>query len=568
MRKLRSGGAAVATLLAIVSSASIASIAQTTGQKTAQTTAQAPSANPPQSVFGEQIDVRVVNVEVVVTDKQGNRVAGFTPEDFRLKVDGKVVPIEYFNEVRGGSAIALAESAASTVKGLPTLAAGSPVGTSYLVFIDNFFSLGTRRDDVLRSLKDQLSRLGPDDRMAIVAFDGRNVEMLTSWSNSLRQLGSAIQKAIGEPAQGLARIAELHSFDSSRRLISGSAFEPGPRAAFTQRLDIEEIEYANRLADQAEREVSAAVSTLRGFASPPGRKVMLLLSGGWPFSPADYVVNNPNRPILDREVPRGDEIFRPLADTANRLGYTIYPMDVPGVEGNVTDASQASPSPTGLNIREQEHEASLQWVAQQTGGRALLNALAKDALNSAEADTRSYYWLGFTPTWQGNDKRHKVELAVTHPGFKVRYREDFLDLSRKAEISMQVESAMVFGNAPDSAPLAIQLGPTVAAGRREMELPITLGIPVDAITFVPVNGKYIAEVELRISAVDSGGARAPVPVVPITLTTATQPKAGTAVKYDTKLRLRRLAHHLTLAVFDPQSGKILIAQTDVAPPKK
>ena len=50
----------------------------------------------------------MVNVEVVVTDKQGNRVAGFTPEDFRLKVDGKVVPIEYFNEVRGGSAIALA----------------------------------------------------------------------------------------------------------------------------------------------------------------------------------------------------------------------------------------------------------------------------------------------------------------------------------------------------------------------------------------------------------------------------------------------------------------------------
>ena len=556
MRKLRSGGSAVATLLAVLVLVATAALAQ------------APPANAPQSVFGEQIDVRVVNVEVVVTDKQGNRVAGFTPEDFRLKVDGKVVPVEYFNEVRGGSAIALAESAASSVKGLPSLAPGSPVGTSYLVFIDNFFSLGTRRDDVLRSLKDQLSRLGPDDRMAIVAFDGRNVEMLTSWTNSLRQLGTAIEKAIGEPAQGLARGAELRSFDSGRRLIdNGSAFTPNPRASFSRGLSLEEIEFANRIADQAEREVSAVVSTLRGFASPPGRKVMLLLSGGWPFSPADYVVNNPNRPILDRDVPQGDQIFRPLADTANRLGYTIYPLDVPGVEGTVTDASQSSPSPTGLNIREQEHEASLQWVAQQTGGKALLNALAKDALNSAEADTRSYYWLGFTPSWQGNDKRHKVELTVTHPGFKVRYREDFLDLSRKAEISMQVESAMMFGNGPDSAPLAIMLGKAAPSGRREMDLPVTLGIPVDAITFVPVNGKYTAEVELRISAVDSSGARAPVPVIPITITTATQPKPGTAVKYDTKVRLRRLPHHLTLAIFDPQSGKILIAQTDVAPPK-
>jgi VWFA-related protein len=562
MRKLCSGGWAAAILPAVLAFVSVAATAQG---------AQAPPANPanaPQSVFGEQIDVRVVNVEVVVTDKQGNRVAGFTPDDFRLKVDGKVVPVEYFNEVRGGSAIALAESAASSVKGLPSLAPGSPVGTSYLVFVDNFFSLANRRDGVLRSLKDQLSRLGPDDRMAIVAFDGRGIEMLSSWSNSVRQLSSAIEKAIGEPAQGLARIAEQRSFDSSRRLIGGSAFEPGPRASFTRRLDIEEIEYADRLASQTEREVSAAVSTLRGFASPPGRKVMLLLSGGWPFSPMDYVVNNPNRPILDRDVPRGDEIFRPLADTANRLGYTIYPMDVPGVEGTVTDASSPSPSPTGLNIREQEHEASLQWVAQQTGGRALLNSLASDALNTAESDTRSYYWLGFTPSWQGNDKRHRVEVAVTHPGFKVRYREDFLDLSRKAEISMQVESAMMFGNGPDSAPLAIQVGQATPSGRREMDLPVTLGIPAEGITFVPVNGKYTAEVELRVAAVDAGGSRAPVPVIPITITTATPPKPGAVVKYDTKVRLRRLPHHLTLAVFDPQSGKILMAQTDVKPPSK
>src|SRR5436305_4610951 len=558
MRKFRSGGLAAAILLAALATATAA--------------AQQPPANqqPPQSVFGEQIDVRVVNVEVVVTDKQGNRVAGFTPQDFRLKVDGKVVPIEYFNEVRGGSAIALAESTAPTIKGLPSLAPGSPVGTSYLVFIDDFFSLAPRRNEVLRSLKDQLSRLGPDDRMAIVAFNGGGIEMLSSWSNSVRQLGAAIEKAIGEPAQGLTRIAELRSFESSRRLISGApGFDAGPRQAFAQRLDIEELEYADRLAAQTERVVGAATSTLRGFASPPGRKVMLLLAGGWPFSPADFVVNNPNRPILDRDIPRGDEIFRPLADTANRLGYTIYPLDVPGVEsGSSADASLASPSVTGLNVREQEHEASLQWVAQQTGGRALLNALSRDALNAVESDTRSYYWLGFTPSWQGNDKRHKVEVDVTHPGFKVRAREDFLDLSRKGEVSMQVDSAMLFGNAPDALPLPMKLGPAAITGRREMEVPVTLAIPADAITFVPVNGKYTAELELRISAVDAGGARAPVPVIPFTVTTATQPKAGTAVRYETKLKLRRMIHHLTVAVFDPLSGKILTAQTDVAPPPK
>src|SRR5947208_16824631 len=56
--------------------------------------------------FGESIDVRVVNVEAVVTDRQGHRVSGLKPEDFRLRVDGREVPVEYFNDVRDGEALA------------------------------------------------------------------------------------------------------------------------------------------------------------------------------------------------------------------------------------------------------------------------------------------------------------------------------------------------------------------------------------------------------------------------------------------------------------------------------
>src|SRR3954470_12541244 len=57
--------------------------------------------------FGESIDVRVVNVEAVVTDHKGGRVPGLNAADFRLMVDGHEVPIDYFTEVasgRGGAA--------------------------------------------------------------------------------------------------------------------------------------------------------------------------------------------------------------------------------------------------------------------------------------------------------------------------------------------------------------------------------------------------------------------------------------------------------------------------------
>src|SRR5688572_24921357 len=63
----------------------------------------ADSAPPPaQSSFGESIDVRVVNVEAVVTDRRGKLVKGLSAADFRLLVDGKEVPIGYFTEVEEG----------------------------------------------------------------------------------------------------------------------------------------------------------------------------------------------------------------------------------------------------------------------------------------------------------------------------------------------------------------------------------------------------------------------------------------------------------------------------------
>ena len=532
---------------------------------------QPPAAEPPASIFGEQIEVRVVNVEAVVTDKDGNRVSGLAPSDFVLKVDGKTVPIQYFSEVRGGQAIAPgAAAAAEPLPGLPTLAPGSAVGTSYLVFIDDFFSIQPRRNEVLRSLKDELSRLRPEDRMAIVAYDGRSLDMLSTWSNSDRILSRAFDQALGRPAYGTQRLAERRSFDTTQRINTSVGVVPGPRSAFSRQLSIEERGYAEQLAGEVTRTVNAAVSTLRGFASPPGRKVMLLLAGGWPYSPADYAINDLNRVLVSsREVPRGEELLRPLADTANLLGYTIYTVDVPGVDVQGPDASEESPAAaTGLNVREQEIHHSLEYVADKTGGRALLNSLRDKALPTAEADTRSYYWLGFTPGWQKNDKRHEVVVEVTRPGLRVRSRDSFLDLSRKSEVSMAVESAMLFGSPPGTTPMPMQVGTPVREGRKEMVLPITLAIPVAGLTVVPLEGKHVAEMELRVAAVDENGDRSDVPVVPLRMTLDQPPPAEAYLRYDTKIRLRRIAQHLIVAIFDPLSGHILTAETDVKPDAK
>ncbi len=179
---------------------------------------EAPPAEPPAGLFGEQIDVRVVNVEVVVTDKDGNRVSGLVPSDFTLKVDGKPMPVEYFSEVRGGQALAPgAVAGADALPGLPSLAPGAAVGTSYLVFIDDYFSLEPRRNEVLRKLKDDLARLRPEDRMAVVAWDGRSLDMLSTWSNTERILSRAFDQALARPSYGVQRLADQRRRDGCAR---------------------------------------------------------------------------------------------------------------------------------------------------------------------------------------------------------------------------------------------------------------------------------------------------------------------------------------------------------------
>lgn len=543
---------------------------------------QAPG-TPEPPVFGEEVDVRVVNIEVVVTDGSGNRVPDLAPGDFQLRVDGKDVPVEYFTEVREGRSIADAEPAAESVEGKPEVQSVAPegaVGTYYLVFIDDFFAITPRRNDVLKALKADLGRLRPEDRMAIVAYDGGRLAMISNWSGSQSDLQRAFDQAMARTARGFDRIAERRSFLGDEAFIrtatdngdglgnpGGAVTTPGVTGGH---LKDEQLAYAGTLVRQMQGVVGATVSAMRGFAAPQGRKVMLLLSGGWPFSVESYVLGAaPLTP--SREIKDGEDLFLPLTSTANLLGYTLYPVDVPGTQPvAAADVEATAPSQSGFglgNLAEQEVEGSLHFLAEETGGKPMLNSNRTAALANVSADTRSYYWLGFSPTWQHNDKRHDIKVEVRRPGLKVRSRDTFLDLSRKAEVSMKVESALLFGSFPGALPMPMRLGAPVRTKRGQFEIPVTLGLPADIITAVPLDGKYAAKLELRFAASDEKGNSSEIPVLPLTLASEKPPTPGKFVRYDTKLTFQGKASHVVVAVYDPLSGKVATAEADIVVPK-
>jgi VWFA-related protein len=516
--------------------------------------AQTPRPAEPPPVFGEQIEVRVVNVEVVVTDKDGNRVTGLQPSDFQLRVDGKDVPVEFFTEVIGRHAVA-PEGQAPPAAG-PSVVPGEGVGTWYLVFVDDFFAQTPHRNQVLTSLKDQLARLGPDDRMALVAFDGGRLDMLSSWTNNVRDLSRAFSDAMARPARGPQRATELTQLLGNRGFGEVDDGGTTPHVAgrmLNSSLDLQEKAYGQTLARQVGAEVSAVVSAMRATSGVPGRKVLLLLSGGWPFSLQSYIRGAQDTSI-SRELPDGEKLYRPLTTTANLLGYTIYPVDLPGVQNGANSQDG--------RYREQEIEGVVTFLAKETGGRPLLNSLRDKALDVAEEDTRSYYWLGFTPAWERNDRQHKVDVDVKRRGLTVRSRNSFLDLSKQASVSMMMESALLFGNLPDAIQMPVKLG-TITKTKAGTEIPITLALPVSAFTAVPVEGKYHAKLELRVAATDDQGNRSEIPIIPLDLASDKEPKAGSYVKYETKITIKGKPKHLVLATYDPLSGKVATSEVDV-----
>ena len=529
--------------------------------------ATARAADTPPS-FDEAIDVRVVNLEAVVTDRSGKLVTGLKPSDFRLRVDGKEVPIEYFSEVHDGQALATPAGApegkpeaGAAVQGL----AEGTVGTYYLVFIDDYFSIALQRDLVLKGLKADLARLGPGDRMAIVAYDGGRLAMISNWSGSQADLASAFDRAMARKTHGLERVVERRALRSDQEFASQTTADNAPLdLSVTQGgLNNLQLAYAENLVRQVKGDVQAAVSAMRGFAAPRGRKVMLLLSGGWPYSVSSYTSGG-GTPT--RELPEGEQLFRHLASTANLLGYTLYPIDVPGIQTGAADAEATGPTPAAIGSSEQEVEGSLHYLAKQTGGKAILNSNRALALASAKEDTRSFYWLGFSPSWQRNDKTHDVKLDARRNDLRIRTRSGFLDLSRKAEVTMKVESALLFGNPPDGLQMPMKVGTPARSKVGEVEIPLTLALPVDVMTVLPEGNKFAAHLELRFAASDASGNTAEIPTLPVNLSSDHPPVPGKYVKYETKVKLHGKADHLVVAVYDPLSGKLATAETDVALP--
>ncbi|HEY2739144.1 MAG TPA: VWA domain-containing protein [Thermoanaerobaculia bacterium] len=543
-----------------------------------------PAAQAPEQGYTEAIDVRVVNVEAVVTDRKGERLRGLKASDFRLLVDGKEVPIDYFTEVVDGTAAPAGSAAASGDRSVPAPMQGA-VGRSVLIFVDQAFSLQTQLEQVVKRLNGDLDRLGAGDQVAVVAFDGQKLSVLADWTSDKKVVHAALDKAAHGAAGGAQIRTERTSLRNDaalRRLADAeSGIGEGDRDFFGFANGVPEaVDMASVLVgpdgtpdssfrtpfarnysgvpwiavSRAHRTLAAAVAALRGFSGAPGRKTALLLSGGWPVDLAP-------------------SLYPALIDTANRLSYTLYPVDVPGIETSPVpiEASEQGPfrrgAPHGEFISsrwELDSQYGMELLANWTGGKSSLNSNRLTALDRLVADTGTYYWIGFSPSWRGDGRRHSVRLESRRSGIEVRSRRSFTDVSRAAESAMSIEGELMLGRTVPEKKLYVELGSASSSGLSAVEVPITLGVPSEALSFVQTAEGYQAELPLHVTSLDDSNDPLDLPPVVLRAVVKQVPPAGELVRFQSTFRIRRGERVLRFTVQDAVHDKLLWGEATIS----
>jgi VWFA-related protein len=542
--------------------------------------------------FGEEIDVRVVNLEVVVNDGQGHRVPGLSADDFLVLVDGEAVDVEHFTEVSQGYARSTSDADAP-----PAVGDGDVVATNYVLFVDDERTLRAQRRPVLRGFADRLGVLAPADRVAVVVQNDGRLELLSPFTTDRGATLAALEELDRGPRfRGLLDSRRIRrTFTGGRGGTAAYFDETGPlRSASRAAADLvaqgggltpaadrdgggealldsravvaeglgaageivaSDLVFANMKPDSFEQEarasvlehdlslsVDAVVSAMRALDPPEGRKVLLLLPGYWPTGEF--------RPSGRGAGLRTDlELLDGLIDTANLLGYTIYPMD------------QQTGSP---NTRLWQN---LRYVAGHTGGLAFMAGSNLDALTRVGRDTSHYYWLGFVPEYRRDDRVHDIDVRILRPGLEVRARRGYVDLSRSAEADMEAQRTLLFPGPKEAAAAVLEarVGTPRKLSRRMMTVPIDIEVPLGAFAALPYRNEYLQRLEVRFATIDGDGWRAEQPAIPLEVRSPSAPEPDTVFDYYAEVTMRHLPHTVVVTVHDQVSRQTASARLEVAP---
>ena len=532
----------------------------------------------PTESFIDTVDVQVVEVDVVVTDRNGRPVEGLTREDFELYVDGEPVEISNFfeSEILQGPA----ELAARRNTSAATELAEDPTSLTIVLYMDDANLFPPYRSRLMRRLKkavDSWRSLNADFMLA------RFVNRLEVVVPPTRDL-DAILEAVAKRPKGLGRAIQ----NQAMRQTTLEEISQNNRGCQNvgQLLALADA-YAAQQANRANIAIDGLADLTSTLAGLPGKKAIVYMSDGLPQQPGlsafDYIAQDlcPNDPGIVSEANSSaqnrDETrrFEQITAHANTNRVTLFTLDAAGIRTGLSQSMSfegRQPSFQNDRMHWTNVQGGLHQLASETGGKALLNSndLA-DLLEEVAEQLASSYSLGFAPDERrsGEVRRLKVELA-THAaqGRRVEYRRSYRDKTQDELLAERLISAAYLGNVSNPLGTTVALGATTPREKKVHRLPVSIVVPEETVLMVPGSSGQTGMLRLLLLAVDEDKrGRTPVRqmTVPVGPAGDVQATDG-AYRFEVSVSLPQGDYQVVVGVRDEATGELsLVTEAATVP---
>jgi VWFA-related protein len=508
-------------------------------------------------IFTDSVRVDVVNVEVLVTDKNGRPVYGLTREDFELIVKGERMEISNFYAPKPPDAPAPEPGpVALEVVEVP------PPPRHIVVFVDRTNLLPTRREEILKSVRALIEdRLERGDKVMVVAFDAR-VDVLSSFGDPPEAHAAALETIMDTAPSTFQTLSDFG------RILRCIEFQCNEAEYIKQDIDV----YARELRHRSRIMLANLGSVIDSMAGLPGRRSLLLVGDGIAVLPGEslYAIyqqrySGQDGPLqyqfearrynLDREI---DEV----TTLANARRVTIYSLNGGGVIGNQLAMTSAAVSTTQLVdtniqfIREANYSSSLQDFSGSTGGRIVYKP-TEETLDDVRQDFDAAYSLGFNPNHEPDNKTRNIKVRVAGDGLKLRYRESYMLTTDEGSAAVRTRIAMIIGQTDNPLGIAVEFAPTADGGKRKV-IDAAIKIPIASLTMVPVGGDlYQGQLEFTFYLEDEKGAATPIQKSELPLELPGEAVNATTpvhITYNVGFKIRPGDHRLALTMTDALSS--------------
>src|SRR5262245_14553869 len=414
-----------------------------------------------------RLETELVQIDVVVSGKDGKLIRDLKREDFELFEDTKKQQITHF-------AAGTASQPASWLRidrrpskdGKTVITPTETRSGRYIVIaVDDFHLAAENLLIAKRTLHRFINeQMVANDQVALVTTSG-NIGLFQQFSSEREVLERAINRLSVQTRRvtsssdiprisdyqaelidrgdrealdlAVAEIQRLEPPPPPQIGAGGGGRRPPPGAASP-------LSFADRAVQQAQSKARMSVtqnadcsrtplSTLEGVSrslqSLPGRKILVLVSDGF------FLGGNSSSQIYD---------LRRITDAATRAGVVIYSIDARGLVasppgGDASEPSFADPSTAGARSRLEIGAVGRKGdgmfaLAADTGRKAFFNSNDLNAgLQRVLDDNEVYYVLAYEPPVSRRDGRfHQIEVRIAdRPQLKARTRKGYLATDEK-----------------------------------------------------------------------------------------------------------------------------------------